>query len=97
MSEDEQKKLNKDQLKVVALRQRIGEITSQYEEQIADLRAYITQVHEQFEEVKNNQERDIEALQAQLRTYQDAAVQEEGSTATPGATDTATTDYSDKD
>jgi small-conductance mechanosensitive channel len=96
MSENESKKLNKDQLKVVALRQRIGEITSQYEEQIAELRADVTQRFEAYDEVVRNQERDIESLQAQLRTYQDAAVQEEGSTATPGATDTATTDYSDE-
>jgi DNA repair ATPase RecN len=97
MSENETKKLNKDQLKVVALRQRIGEITSDYEEKIADIRAYVTQMQEQFEEVLQNQEKDVEALQAQLRKYQDAAVQEEGSEATPGATDAATTDYSDED
>jgi small-conductance mechanosensitive channel len=97
MTEKEDKKLTKDQLKVVALRQRIGELTSQYEEQIADLRADVTQRFEAYDEVIRNQENDIESLQSQLRMYQDAAVQEEGSTATSGTTDTATTDYSDKD
>jgi hypothetical protein len=71
------KKLNKEELKVVALRQRIGELTSQYEDQIADIRADVTQRFEAYEEVLKNQEKDIESLQAQLRTYQDATVQEE--------------------
>jgi hypothetical protein len=75
----QEQKLNKDQLKVIALRQRIGEITSNYEEQLADLRADVTQKFEAYEEVLRNQEKDLESLQNQLRKYQDAALEEEAS------------------
>lgn len=77
MTNKEQTKLTKDQLKFIALKQRIGEITSDYEEKIADIRAYVTQVQEQYEEVVKDQESTIEGLQAQLRKYQDEPVQEE--------------------
>ena len=77
MNNTEQKKLTKDQLKVIALKQRIGEITSDYEENIADIRAHITQMQEHFEEVIRNQEKDIESLQAQLRNYQNVVQEEE--------------------
>ena len=80
----EQQKLTKDQLKVIALRQRIGEITSNYEEQIADLRADVTQKFEAYDEVVRNQEQTIESLQNQLRAYQEnESVQEEAEPATP--------------
>jgi spore maturation protein CgeB len=77
MTNQEEKKYTKDQLKVMALKQRIGEITSRYEDEIADLRADVTQRFEAFNEVIRNQETDIESLQAQLRKYQDEPVQEE--------------------
>lgn len=71
MTNEQQSKPTKDQLKVIALRQRIGEITSQYEEQIADLRADVTQQFDALNEVIRNQENDNESLQNQLRKYQD--------------------------
>lgn len=74
MTNQEQKK-TKDQLKVIALRQRIGEITSQYEEEIAELRANVTQQFEAYDEVIANQEKDMQSLQEQLRKYQDATVE----------------------
>lgn len=74
---NKEQKPTKDQLKVMALKQRIGEITSDYEEKIADIRAYVTQAQEEFEEILRRQETDIESLQAQLRTYQDATVEAE--------------------
>lgn len=91
-----QEKPNRDQLKVIALKQRIGELTSDYEERIADIRAYITQMQEQFQDTLQNQEKDIEALQAQLRAYQNAAIQEEDSAATSGTGDATATDDSDE-
>lgn len=72
-----QEKPTRDQLKVMALKQRIGEITSDYEEKIADIRAYVTELQEHFNEVFKNNEAEMEALQAQLRTYQDATVEAE--------------------
>lgn len=74
---NKEQKLTKDQLKVIALRQRIGEITSQSEDQLADLRADVTLQFEAYDEVIKNQEKDIESLQAQLRKYQDAIVEQE--------------------
>jgi hypothetical protein len=74
---NKEQKLTKDQLKLVALKQRIGEITSQYEDQIADIRAYVTQLEEHYNEIVRNQETDMENLQAQLRKYQDATVEAE--------------------
>lgn len=83
MPQPEQQKLTKDQLKVIALKQRIGEITSDYEEKIADIRAYVTQMEEHYSELLKNQENDIESLQAQLRKYQEnESVQEEADSAT---------------
>lgn len=74
---NQEKKYTKDQLKVIALKQRIGEITSRYEDELADLRADVTQQFEAYNEVIKNQEKDIESLQAQLRKYQDESIQEE--------------------
>lgn len=96
MSQPSQEKPNRDQLKVIALKQRIGELTSDYEERIADIRAYITQMQEQFQDTLQNQEKDIEALQAQLRAYQDAAIQEEDSAVTSGTGDSTATNDSDE-
>lgn len=92
-----QEKPNRDQLKVIALKQRIGEITSDYEDKIADIRAYVTQLQEQYDDLLHRQEADIEALQAQLRAYQDAAIQEEDSTADSGTGEATTSDDSDQD
>lgn len=72
-----QEKPTKEQLKLLALKQRIGEITSDYEDKIADIRAYVTQLQEHYEEIFKNNESEMEALQAQLRTYQDATVEAE--------------------
>ena len=74
---NKEQRLTKDQLKVIALKQRIGEITSDYEEKIADIRAYVTEMQEHYDEVVRNQEKDMESLQAQLRKYQDATVEAE--------------------
>jgi len=77
MTNQEERKYTKDQLKVMALKQRIGEITSRYEDEFADYRADVTQQFDAFQEVIRNQEKDIESLQAQLRKYQDEPLQEE--------------------
>jgi F0F1-type ATP synthase membrane subunit b/b' len=93
----EQQKPTKDRLMVFALKQRIGEITSDYEEKIADLRAEATQSFEKLNEVLRDQDSQIESLQVQLRAYQDAAIQEEDSATTAGTDDTAAAYDSDKD
>jgi len=64
-------KMTKDQLKVLALKQRIGEITSRYEDELADFRANATQQLGAFDDLVKNQEQQIEALQQQLKSYQD--------------------------
>jgi hypothetical protein len=64
--EQEVKKLTKDQLKVIALRQRIGEITSNYEETLADMRADITQQSEAMQEMIEQQFQEIQDLKGQL-------------------------------
>jgi hypothetical protein len=56
----EQQNKTKDQLKVIALRQRIGEITSNYEEMIADMRADITQTSQVMQDEMNRQLKEIE-------------------------------------
>jgi hypothetical protein len=82
MTNKEEKKYTKDQLKVIALKQRIGEITSDYEDKLADFRADVTQQFAAYDEVVRNQEKDMESLREQLRKYQDAALEEEAEPAT---------------
>jgi predicted nucleic acid-binding Zn-ribbon protein len=60
-------KLSKDRLKTIALTQRIGEITSKYEDELADLRAGFTQQLGTLQDHLKDQEGQIEALQEQLR------------------------------
>jgi chromosome segregation ATPase len=59
--------MTKDQLKLIALKQRIGEITSQYEDQIADMRASFTQQMEAMSDALKDSDKTIENLQNQLR------------------------------
>lgn len=54
--------MNKEQLIITALQQRIGEITASYETQIAILRAEITQMLNEKEE----KEKEIEDYQLSL-------------------------------
>lgn len=63
MLEQTPKKLNKDQLKVVALKQRIGEIVSEYEESIAGMRADFTQQLESMQEYVESQQKRIQELE----------------------------------
>lgn len=69
---EEQKKLNKDQLKVVALTQRIGEITSEYESKIADMRVAFTEEIDRMQEISNAQ---LEEL-IKLKDAQNAEAQD---------------------
>lgn len=69
-------KMTKDQLKSLALKQRIGEITSNYEDRVADLRADFTLHIEGMQDRISAQEAQIESLQKQLgknETLQDEA------------------------
>ncbi len=54
----------KVELVVTALQQRIGEIVSNYETQIAILRADLTQVIEQINQQKQEEDSKIEAVEA---------------------------------
>jgi len=54
----------KVELVVTALQQRIGEIVSNYETQIAILRADLTQVIEQINQQKQEEDGKIEAVEA---------------------------------
>ena len=63
----EPKDMTKDQLKGLALKQRIGEITSDYEDRIADMRAEFTQQVGAMQDALREQETQIENLLAQLR------------------------------
>ncbi len=60
----------KDQLKVIALTQRIGELTSSYEERIADMRADVTQRQEDMQNQILAQHERIESLQKELEDVQ---------------------------
>jgi hypothetical protein len=59
--------MTKEQLKNIALKQRIGEITSRYEDELADLRAGFTQQLGALQDAFREQEITIENLQEQLR------------------------------
>jgi len=55
---------DKAQLIITALQQRIGEIVSNYETQIAILRADLTQVIEQINQQKQEEDGKFEAVEA---------------------------------
>ena len=55
---------DKAQLVITALQQRIGEIVSSYETQIAILRADLTQVIEQINKQKQEEDSKFEAVEA---------------------------------
>lgn len=71
------KEMTKDQMKLFVLKERIGQITSQYEDQIADLRAGWTQAEQAFQDALHRQESDIEKLQEQLRKFNESVQQED--------------------
>jgi hypothetical protein len=84
--QQEPSKMTRDQLKLLALKQRIGEITSDYEDRIAGMRAVWTEQTEGWEakvkgyhELIAKQESDIEKLQTKLRES-NVAVQEDADT-----------------
>lgn len=58
--------MNKDELKVLGLTQRIGEITSKYEEQIVDVRAEYTIMAENSQNRIGELEREIMELKERL-------------------------------
>lgn len=72
MNEQAPRDMTKDQLKVLALTQSIGNITSKYEEQIANMRAEWTQAEGAFQNALKQQESELEKLQEQLKKYQEA-------------------------
>jgi len=76
---EEQEKLTKDQLKVVALKQRIGQLTSDYEERIADLRADFTVEHETYNELLNKMHVENEDLKQSLVEFKEAKDVQENS------------------
>jgi len=55
---------DKAELVITALQQRIGEIVSNYETQIAILRAEITQIIEQTNQQKKEEDNKFEAVEA---------------------------------
>jgi uncharacterized protein YeeX (DUF496 family) len=58
--------VSKETLKLIAIKQRIGELTSDYEERIADLRADITLEIEKFTQKLNELERENMDLKSRL-------------------------------
>lgn len=60
-------RMTRDQLKLLALKQRIGEMTSDYEDRIADIRADATQRFEAMSDALKEADETIEKLQEQLR------------------------------
>ncbi len=68
MPNQEQHKLTKDQLKVIALKDRIGQIVSEYEESIADMRANFTQQVEALHEVIESQDEKLAQLEENVVT-----------------------------
>lgn len=68
----------KDTLKVIALKQRIGEITSDYEDRMADLRANTTLMVQ-------NYERNIEDLKQELAAERTKHVAQEQEAIVPAA------------
>lgn len=75
----EPNKMTKDQLKVLALKQRIGILTSEYEDQIADMRADFTQQLGNMQDALREQEEQIEGLLAQLRKTDETLHEEDES------------------
>lgn len=70
-------KMTRDQLKLLALKQRIGEITSEYEDRIADIRADATQRFEAFSDALKESDETISKLQEQLRKANVVQVEED--------------------
>ena len=60
-------RMTRDQLKLLALKQRIGELTADYEDRIADIRADATQRFEAMSDALKESDETIEKLQEQLR------------------------------
>lgn len=58
--------VGKETLKLIAIKQRIGEITSDYEERIADLRADITLEIQKFTDMLNELEKENMELKSRL-------------------------------
>lgn len=56
----------KNELKVTALTQRIGEITSKYEEQVAELRAQATMAIEKLDSENKELHEDVKRLDAKV-------------------------------
>jgi len=72
-----EQKLTIDQLKVLALKQRMGELVSDYEERIADLRANITQISDAMQGRIAAQDEEIFKLREQVEKYEKVDVPEE--------------------
>lgn len=75
MQEETQNKLSRDQLKVIALRQRIGEIVSEYEEKIADIRATFTQQMDSIQELAQGLSQENEGLKSKVSELEGATVE----------------------
>jgi uncharacterized protein YukE len=78
----EPKDMTKDQLKLFVLKDRIGQITSNYEDQIADIRANWTQAEQAFQNALQSQEKQLESLQEQLRKANESLQQNQETPAT---------------
>jgi len=68
MNESEVASKTKDQLKVMALTQRIGEITANYEERNADMRADVTKVLEEKDKQIQMLIQDLERKNGEIDT-----------------------------
>ncbi|AYB70904.1 hypothetical protein SEA_YABOI_67 [Streptomyces phage Yaboi] len=65
--------MNKETLKFLAIKERIAQITAEYEEKIADLRADFTIAVQEMNEEKNS----LQQENAQLKAKVDELVQKE--------------------
>lgn len=72
--------MTKDQLKNLALKQRIGELTSNYEDEIAELRANFTQEYTSMQNVRKALEEQVESLQKKLREKNEPSKAEQETT-----------------
>lgn len=64
-------KMTKEQLKIMAFKQRVGELSSDYEDRITNMMADYHQQIEAYQDTLRTQEDELESLRAQLRKYQD--------------------------
>ena len=76
-SAQNEQELTIDQLKVIALKQRMGELVSDYEERIADLRANITQISDALQGRVQAQDEELRKLREELEKYEKVDVPEE--------------------